>query len=82
VKKETLSLADLPEDWRDFSQMWATQEIGRRWAAGNRSVVLEVPSSIVQEEVNYLLNPLHPDFKNIRLIKTEPFVFDQRIKFN
>ena len=80
IQKETIQLNGLPEDWREFYQMPFTQAIGEKWIRENRSAVLEVPSSIVEEEVNCLLNPLHDDFKLIQLIKNELFVFDRRIK--
>jgi RES domain-containing protein len=45
----------------------------------NRSAVLAVPSVIIPEEFNYLLNPAHPDFKKISIGKPEPFAFDPRL---
>jgi RES domain-containing protein len=55
------------------------QELGRRWLEHGESAVLKVPSAIVTEEWNYLLNPLHADFRKIRLSAPKPFNFDQRI---
>ena len=37
------------------------------------TAVLEVPTSVIPLEKNYLLNPEHPDFKHIRLGKPERF---------
>ncbi|MGZ3871457.1 MAG: RES family NAD+ phosphorylase [Mucilaginibacter sp.] len=73
-------LHQLPGNWADFYQMSFTQSIGEKWVRENTSAVLQVPSSIVNEEVNYLLNPKHKDFAQIKIIKTQPFVFDGRIK--
>jgi len=80
IRKEIIELDTLPANWTDFDQMSKTQRIGEKWIRENRSAILQVPSSIVHEEVNYLLNPNHPDFKLIKLIKTLLFVFDDRIK--
>ncbi len=80
VEQERIKQNDLPEDWKEFNQMPFTQAIGERWISSNRSAILQVPSSIVQEEVNYLINPMQSDFKFVKLIKTDPFVFDKRIK--
>jgi len=80
IKIKPISLDDLPENWADFSQMTKTQSIGEKWIRENETAILQVPSSIVNEEVNYLINPNHPDFSAIKLIKTQPFVFDDRIK--
>jgi len=80
IEREKIGLNDLPADWKEFYQMPMTQAVGERWISTERTVVMEVPSSIVEEEVNYLINPKHPDFNLIKLIKTDPFVFDKRIK--
>ena len=80
IEKEKISLNELPKDWKEFDQMPFTQSLGEQWIKANRTAVMEVPSSIIEEEVNYLINPNHVDFKLIELIKTDPFVFDQRIK--
>jgi RES domain-containing protein len=80
LKIEIVSLNDLPPNWADYSNIHITQEIGDAWVKGAKTAVMQVPSAIVNEEVNYLLNPNHPDFKRIKLIKTQPFTFDGRIK--
>jgi RES domain-containing protein len=80
VDIKTISLNNLPADWIDFNQMHVTQQIGDEWIKKQESVVMKVPSSIIEEEFNYLLNPEHPDFEKVKLVKTAPFVFDQRIK--
>jgi RES domain-containing protein len=80
LKIQTIHLKDLPEDWQDFNQMRITQKIGVNWISENETAILQVPSSIIDEEVNYLLNPAHKDFNQIRVISNQPFVFDKRIK--
>lgn len=74
-------LADtLPVDWFDFKQYDYCQRLGGEWLRSGQSAVLRVPSAIIPNECNYLLNPAHPDFSRIQLIRTEPFLFDPRIK--
>lgn len=80
IKKETIHLKYLPDDWRDFHQMPFTQHLGEKWLKDSRAAILQVPSSIIEQEVNYLINPAHPDFRYIKLMRTEGFVFDKRIK--
>jgi RES domain-containing protein len=80
VKIKKINRGDLPYDWHDYGQMAKTQAIGEKWIKDNETAILQVPSSIIDEEVNYLLNPEHEDFKLIRLVSTTPFVFDSRIK--
>jgi RES domain-containing protein len=80
LKIKSIQLNDLPDYWADYDQMHFIQNIGEKWIRENQSPILQVPSSIIEEEVNYLLNPKHPDFSKIKLIKSQPFVFDKRIK--
>jgi RES domain-containing protein len=80
IKIETVNLNILPANWAEYRQLYITQKIGDTWVKEAKTAVMKVPSAIVNEEVNYLLNPNHPDFKRIKLIKTQPFTFDGRIK--
>jgi RES domain-containing protein len=76
---EQLPLASLPPNWRSYPPAPATQAIGDQWVAQQRSVALEVPSAIVEEESNYLLNPAHPDFGTIIVSRPKPYAFDARL---
>lgn len=76
----SINLKQLPADWTEFHNVPLTQALGEEWIIAQKAVVLKVPSSIIPAECNYLINPQHPDFKFIKLLKSEPFVFDKRIK--
>nr|WP_294814674.1 RES family NAD+ phosphorylase [uncultured Sphingomonas sp.] len=52
---------------------------GSAWAAGRRSALLLVPSVIVPEEVNVLINPAHPDAAGITARKIRKWLYDPRI---
>jgi RES domain-containing protein len=69
----------LPRSWRRDRPSPALQAIGDTWARDGKSPVLAVPSVIVPEEFNYLLNPEHPDFSKILMGHVEPFGFDPRL---
>ena len=75
-----IRISDLPKNWTDYDCMEITQDIGKKWTRDNETVILGVPSSIIDNEINYLLNPGHPDFGRISLLRVEPFSFDKRIK--
>ncbi len=68
-----------PPGWQAEPPGPATMRIGDRWAAERRSAVLSIPSIVVPEQRNFLLNPAHPDFAGIRLGKPSPFAFDPRL---
>lgn len=69
----------LPADWRTFPWPASTQQIGQRWFAEKRSVVLEVPSAVVPSASNYLLNPEHPRFDEVARGPAAPFDVDPRL---
>lgn len=70
---------DLPPEWRRHPPHPGTQRIGREWVDRKRSAVLRVPSAIVPEEANYLLNPAHPDFGQIEIGTPEEVTIDPRL---
>lgn len=74
-----VSFSNLPDDWRDEPPPPSTKKIGDQWIKEARSVALELPSVIISGESNYLLNPLHSDFKKISISKPEIFAFDPRL---
>jgi RES domain-containing protein len=76
----TLNPDDIPKDWDRFPPPESTKNIGGEWALKKRSVVLKVPSTVIREEFNYLINPAHPNFKKLSIGSPVKFVFDARIK--
>ena len=80
--KFVMALADpdLPKDWNSRPPSPSTRSIGDTWVKEARSVVLRVPSVVVPQEHNYLVNPNHSDFASIRIGEPIAFRFDPRIK--
>ena len=76
---ETLGHNELPEDWRQTPEPNSTRDIGAKWAAERRRLVLAVPSVVVPSELNYLLNPTHPDFSKIKIGKPKAIDWDPRL---
>jgi RES domain-containing protein len=72
--------SDLPREWRNLPSPKALADLGSRWAAARETTVLAVPSAIIPSDLNYLLNPLHPQFRRIRIGRPEPFSFDPRLR--
>ena len=79
VRVEALSLEKLPPNWFAASPPPRLQVLGGEWQERGETAVLKVPSAIVTEEWNYLLNPLHADFRKFRMTTPKPFNFDQRV---
>jgi RES domain-containing protein len=76
---QSVALASLPKEWSNYPPSIKTQKIGDIWIKESKSAVLKVPSVIIREEFNYLINPVHPDFNKISIGKPEVFPFDKRL---
>lgn len=70
---------DLPAHWNTVFDHPRCVAIGDAWATGGGSLGLRVPSALVPEERNVLLNPAHPDARRVRVAGTRRFVFDRRL---
>ena len=68
----------LPKQWRKLS-LQGSRALGREWLVGTASPVLQVPSFVVPTESNFVVNPLHPDFRRIKIGKAEQFALDARL---
>jgi len=68
----------LPATWR--SDEAATQRIGMNWLSGVSCLGLWVPSFVEPEEMNLLINPVHPQYQKVKVtIERNPFTFDPRL---
>ncbi|BBE09506.1 Uncharacterized conserved protein [Mycoavidus cysteinexigens] len=77
-----LDLPQLPSNWREPAARSTLQMIGATWVNTGQSAVLAVPSVIIPTELNYILNPKHPDFPKIELGQPTPFTLDMRLLSN
>jgi RES domain-containing protein len=82
VPEDLIEVVDprrLPPNWRDSPIPPQEQAVGDEWLRGGRSAVLQVPSAIVPQESNYILNPAHEGFSRIRIGDAETFELDRRL---
>jgi len=75
----TLTSEKLPANWQDISPPFELKKIGNAFISEQKYLLMKVPSVIVPEEFNYLLNPLHPQFKSVKVVSKKPFGFDKRL---
>ena len=78
LKVEELDIKKLKKDWYSSNNYPYCQAIGNKWLQDANTLILKVPSVVIKQEFNYLLNPTHPDFKKVKLIGTEDFNFEER----
>lgn len=74
-----LAPSGMPTDWSSTPPAASTQTIGDKWVTAGTSAVLKVPSVIVPQEFNYILNPNHADSASLRIGIPIPFPFDPRL---
>ncbi|MEO6329285.1 MAG: RES family NAD+ phosphorylase [Ginsengibacter sp.] len=67
----------IKDDWQE--ELNYTQWIGDQFILAGKSLVLKVPSAVVPQEHNFLLNPLHTDFKKIKIVSSELLNLDKRL---
>jgi RES domain-containing protein len=70
----------LPKGWNAQPPTLVSQNVGDGWAKSARSVVLALPSVLVPLERTFLLNPKHPDFRQLEIKDIGSFVLDPRLK--
>ena len=79
VQTKTLLPANLPMDWQAIPGPESLKRIGSDWIREGKEAVLIVPSAIIANEWNILLNPNHPDAARFRPKPPTPFAFDPRL---
>lgn len=70
----------LPGGWRTHPSPFGLKRIGDQWIDSMRTAVLRVPSAVVPQEWNYLLNPKHPDFAAVEIGAPVPLETDTRLR--
>jgi RES domain-containing protein len=74
-----LSIQEIPVDWRGMEPRQA-RTLGTEWIKSESSVALVVPSVVIPDERNVLLNPAHPDFTlSVRILGPWIFEWDPRL---
>jgi RES domain-containing protein len=79
LRLETIEEAKLPRGWQADPPPRELQRIGSEWARSLRSLALVVPSALIPQEFNYLINPRHPAFARLKIAPPRPFTFDPHL---
>ncbi len=73
-------LSELPLDWRLLNAYSKLQRMGSEWYHRQETLMLKVPSAVVSQEYNYVINTEHPDFvSKVQLVRTEDYFWDNRL---
>ena len=79
IEIQTAPLNFLVKGWDSFPFCNETVSYGTSFLQNKEYLALKVPSAIIPDEFNIILNPLHPDLQACKVISSIPFIFDKRI---
>ncbi len=81
LKTASIQSDSLDDEWSGSSAdaYRYCQRLGDEWVKSSDSCLLQIPSVIIPEESNYMINVEHEDFKKVQLIRVEEFRFDKRM---
>jgi len=77
LESSVRELSNLKEDW-DYDIEY-TRFIGSEFLQNRTYLMLRCPSAVIQEETNYLLNPLHEDYEKLEILSAIEYTFDHRL---
>ena len=77
---DAYEVADLPENWRSLAAYSKLQGLGSFWYTHGKNAVLRIPSAVIPQEQNYLINTKHADFDKVEIIDVEDYFWDERLK--
>ena len=78
-KIKEIKIKDLPENWFVNPPADQLKSIGDHFIKDNIFLALKLPSAIMMEDFNLLLNPNHPDFNKVTLVATRTIPIDIRL---
>lgn len=80
LPRRELNSEDLPERWWVNPARPKLARMGQRWIERNSEIALVVPSSVIPqaEGRNYILNPKHPAFSQIKIVSVTEYRYDSR----
>lgn len=79
IEPDRIDVKELPLGWRNYPAPNQLAEIGGKWVDSESSLLLKVPSVLVQSEMNILINPNHFDADKLSIKEIRPFSFDMRL---
>ncbi len=74
-----LNPTELPHNWKMHPSPDILKLLGKDWLKSNQTLILEVPSAVNEIDKNILINPFHPEFQNVKVGKSYPYIVDDRL---
>lgn len=80
AKITSVKIEDLNAGWRADFAYSKCREIGDNWYKFSKTLLLKVPSAVLPEQFNFVINSLHKDFNKVKLIEVTNLVPDERVE--
>jgi len=77
ISRQEIGKANLGQNW--IQDLLATRKLGDEWLRSRVTALLRVPSAIVPETFNLLLNPHHPQASQVRIVSHRDYPWDKRL---
>jgi len=77
ISRQEIGKANLGQNWTQ--DLLATRKLGDEWLRSRVTALLRVPSAIVPETFNLLLNPHHPQASQVRIVSHRDYPWDKRL---
>lgn len=75
-----IDIESLEPGWRDFIDYPKCQALGDKWYNEKKNLSLKVPSAVLPESCNFVINTEHHDYKKVKIIEVTNLVPDKRIE--
>jgi len=79
LSRQQIEVGTLPANWRETPAPAELARLGDEFVLTGKDCILIVPSALVPNENNWLVNPLHEEFQKIKIRQTEPLTYDSRL---
>ena len=79
TSQHRVPIETLPPEWNRVLDHPACRQAGEDWVREGGSALLRVPSAVVPEEENVLLNPAHPEAAGFVVTGRRAFALDPRL---
>ena len=79
LPRAEISIEALPDNWRTFPAIEQLKDFGTDWAREGKTAILAVPSVVIPNELNYLIDPANAETWRVEIVSVEPFALDTRL---
>lgn len=79
ISRQKVLLSNLYPGWDAPDTRPFTKKLGDKFLYGKLRLLPEVPSVMMPEEINYVINPVHHDFQKVKIVHKRRIFFDKRI---